>query len=227
MFHNKNMKLFFYLQKLRKETPFNFYDLIYIYLFGGLLGSTYEEIFYLITTGKFVNSSGSLFLPFNVVYGSGIILVTLCFYKISNWLLIWFFSSLLCGFLEYFMSYFSELIFNAVSWNYSSLNMSINGRTTIPFMVLWGLGSMFIVTCVIPFFLVLIHKINKNTHKITSIISLIIIFIDWSFSFYAVLRYSQRLQGIYFDNKISIWFDKTFSNDYIHNRFPNLKLINE
>ena len=48
------MKLFLYLEKIRNENQFNIYDLIFIYMFGGLLGTIYEEIYYLVISNKFI-----------------------------------------------------------------------------------------------------------------------------------------------------------------------------
>lgn len=221
------MKLFFYLQNLREKNQLNTYDLIYVYMFGGLLGTIYEEIYYFIISGKFVNSSGSVFLPFNIVYGAGILLVTICFYKVKNWLLIWLYSGLLCGLVEYIMSLISELCLNAYSWYYPNSIMTIDGRTTIPYMVIWGLGGMIILTMVIPFFIKLIHKIPTKPHKIISIVCLILIATDLVVSFYALVRYTQRHYGININNPISIWFDEIFNDKFMKEKYPNFHFINE
>lgn len=132
------MRFFNFLQQKRKENILKPFDLVYLYLIGGLIGTIYEEIFYLITINKFVNSSGSVVLPFNMVYGLGIVLITFCFYQVSNWLLIWLFSGVLCGIVEYISSFLSEKTMHVISWDYSDKIMNLNGRTTIPLMVLYG-----------------------------------------------------------------------------------------
>lgn len=221
------MKLFYYLQEVRNKYQFKPFDLIYIYLLGGLIGTIYEEIYYLVTINKFVNSSGSVFLPFNVVYGCGVLFITLCFYNISNWLIIWLLAGLSCGFVEYIMSLISELFLGAVSWNYQHSIMNINGRTTIPFMVIWGLAGMLILVLIIPFFIRLIHKIPPNIHRIISIILIVIIVSEMIISLYALFRYSQRHYGIYIDNPIAIWFDQTFNDQFMKEKYPNFVFLNE
>ena len=48
------MRFFNFLQQKRKENILKPFDLVYLYLIGGLIGTIYEEIFYLITINKFV-----------------------------------------------------------------------------------------------------------------------------------------------------------------------------
>lgn len=221
------MKFINYLKKVRTENIFNKYDLIYIYIFGGLIGTIYEEIYHLISSNKFVNCSGSVFLPFNIVYGLGVLLITICFYKVSNLLIIWLLSSFLCGIVEYFMSLISELFLSAESWNYRYSLLNINGRTTIPYMIIWGFFSLIIITLVIPFYIKLIHKIPSKIHKIISIILSIIILIDLMISFYALIRYTQRHYNIYINNPISNWFDDVFDNKFMQSKYPNFHFLDE
>ena len=217
------MRFFNYLQEKRKENILKPFDLVYLYLIGGLIGTIYEEVFYLITINKFVNSSGSVILPFNMVYGLGIVLITFCFYQVSNWLLIWLFSGILCGTVEYISSFLSEKTMHVISWDYSDKIMNLNGRTTIPLMVLWGLAGMVIIVLIVPFLLKLIHKIPNRIYNVLALIFLVMIIFDLLISFLAVLRYSQRYHHQDSNNEIMKLIDKLFDDNYMKEKFPNIR----
>lgn len=219
------MRFFNFLQQKRKENILKPFDLVYLYLIGGLIGTIYEEIFYLITINKFVNSSGSVLLPFNMVYGLGIVLITFCFYQVSNWLLIWLFSGVLCGIVEYISSFLSEKTMHFISWDYSDKIMNLNGRTTIPLMVLWGLAGMVMIVLIVPFLLKLIHKIPDKVYNTLALIFLLMIIFDLVISFLAVFRYSQRHYHQCSNNEIMNLIDKLFDDNYMKEKFPNLKFI--
>ncbi len=219
------MRFFNFLQQKRKENILKPFDLVYLYLIGGLIGTIYEEIFYLITINKFVNSSGSVLLPFNMVYGLGIVLITFCFYQVSNWLLIWLFSGVLCGIVEYISSFLSEKTMHFISWDYSDKIMNLNGRTTIPLMVLWGLAGMVMIVLIVPFILKLIHKIPDKVYNTLALIFLLMIIFDLVISFLAVFRYSQRHYHQCSNNEIMNLIDKLFDDNYMKEKFPNLKFI--
>ena len=77
-------------------------------------------------------------------------------------------AAFLGGFFEYFASIIEEYIFRISSWDYSHLFMNINGRTTIPISLLWGLmGTICVI--LLPFFLKLIHKLPYKIYLIIQI----------------------------------------------------------
>lgn len=64
-----------------------------------------------IRNKKFVNR-GFLIGPVCPIYGYGVVLVSLLLQKYQNDIIVTFFMSIIiCGFLEYFTSYFMEIIF--------------------------------------------------------------------------------------------------------------------
>lgn len=216
------MKLFLCLQKTRKENSLNIADLIFIYCIGGLLGNLYETILFFFLEGEYVDSSASVIGPFNVVYGTGILFLALCLYKINNWLLIWLFGAIIAGLSEYTMSLFEEFVLRISSWNYSRLLMNFNGRTTFPLAIAWGFFGMIIIVAVLPFILKLLHKIPRKIYLIIGTGLIIYNLIDLTLSFVALLRYSQRMHGKTSDNDFLLWIDQIFNNDYMKRKFPNL-----
>ena len=99
-----------------------------------------ETISISIRNKKFVNR-GFLIGPVCPIYGYGVVLVSLLLQKYQNDIIVTFFMSIIiCGFLEYFTSYFMEIIFKARWWDYSQRKFNINGRVCLENLVLFGLA---------------------------------------------------------------------------------------
>lgn len=219
--NTKNMKIFSYLRLQRKQINLNKLDLIFIYALGGLIGNIYETTLFFIIKGEYVDSSASVISPFNVVYAFGLTLFSFCLYKVNNIFIMFLLAAFLGGFFEYFASIIEEYIFRISSWDYSHLFMNINGRTTIPISLLWGLmGTICVI--LLPFFFKLIHKLPHKIYLIIAIILLSYICLDWILSFISLLRYSQRMHGDNLDNDFYKWIDYLFNNDYMKKKYPNL-----
>ena len=57
---------------------------------------------------------------------------------------------LLGGIVEYLCSYFQELLFGTISWDYSNLWFNINGRTSLLHCTYWGIGGVLFMKYVMP-----------------------------------------------------------------------------
>lgn len=94
----------------------------FIYAFAGWIMETTSIS---IRNKKFVNR-GFLIGPVCPIYGYGVVLVSLLLQKYQNDIIVTFFMSIIiCGFLEYFTSYFMEIIFKARWWDYSQRKFNI------------------------------------------------------------------------------------------------------
>mgnify|MGYP002575694418 CR=1 FL=1 len=209
----------------RKIYDFTFFDLVFIYIIGGTIGSIYETVFYYIVEGTITNHSGSVLFFVNGTYGLGIALLTLVLYHVKNWFMIFILGSVFTGFTEYMVSLFDEKILRISTWNYSHLPLNINGRTTILISLGWGLLGLLIILFFIPKVLKYLHKIPKKPYNVLSIIFLTLIIIDVSVSFVAVYRYSGRHFNIYYQNKFFEIVDSVFNDKYMQERFPNLTFV--
>ena len=150
-----------------------FEKLFAIFLIGSVLGSLYEEIlnFLLVysRTGQFVweYRRGVIYGPFNIIYGIGaVIIVALLADKKHKWYETILYGSLLGGGIEYLVSFLQETFTHTTSWDYSHKYLDINGRTTLPFMLIWGLFSFLFVRYLYPFVSRQIEKIPYNLGKI-------------------------------------------------------------
>lgn len=202
----------------------DFYDLIYIFVVGGLLGTIYEVLLTLALHGVLEDRSGSILTPFNYVYGVGALSIFLVMYKLKNPLSILALGTILGGVVEYGLSLFQEYILGSRSWDYSARPLNINGRTTIPYMLVWGVLCYLAMRFVFPALLKYIHKIPTSVRKWLGLALLAVILIDAVISLLAIVRYSQRAKGVFFDNSLMALIDSIFDDQFMRRHFPNMTL---
>lgn len=147
----------------------------FIYAFAGWVMETTSIS---IRNKKFVNR-GFLIGPVCPIYGYGVVLVSLLLQKYQNDIIVTFFMSIIiCGFLEYFTSYFMEIIFKARWWDYSQRKFNINGRVCLNTIIPFGLLGMFIMDISNPFLIEKIEALPELFLNILFWLLLIIYLID-------------------------------------------------
>lgn len=95
-----------------------------------------------------------------------------------------------------------KVVLGSRSWNYANEPLNIGGRTTVPFMLFWGLLCYLIVRFILPLVLWLVHLIDDTWHMRLATILLAWILIDAVGALPAIFLYGQRANGVVFDN----WF---------------------
>lgn len=202
----------------------DFWDLVYIFIAGGLLGTVYEELLILVLHGVLEDRSGSILTPFNYVYGLGAVAILVVMYRLKRPFSILALGAVMGGVVEYGLSLFQEYILGSRSWDYSARPLNINGRTTIPYMLIWGMLCYLAMRFVFPALLRIIHRIPKTVRKKLAIVLLIIILCDACISLLAIVRYSQRANGVFFDNGLMNLIDSIYSDAFMKQHFPNMVL---
>lgn len=198
---------------------------IFIYfLIGSIFGVFYEEILHFIKHGYWESRSGLLYGPFNPVYGFGVAVVIGIFGKNiekRKWYILFFECALLGGIVEYVMNYCQELFFNTRSWDYSNHLWNINGRTTIPIMIFWGMLGVIVLKSIYLPISYYIEKIPYNIGNIIFYMFLIFISIDILISSIAAYRQTERRKGISPKTFIGEMCDKIYTDEYLSKVYTN------
>ena len=128
----------------KKENLQKIIKLFWIFLIGSIIGYIIEMIVGLVQNGHFVSRQGLLFGPFIQVYGVGLVIYYLVISNIKqkNYIKIFFISMLLGGIVEYLFSFFQEVLFGTISWDYSDLIFNLNGRTSLLHCLYCGTGGV-------------------------------------------------------------------------------------
>lgn len=106
------------------------------------------------------------------------------------------------GMLEFAMSLIQQYLLGSRSWNYANEPLSIGGRTTVPFMLFWGLLCYLIVRFILPLVLWLVHLIDDTWRTRLATILLAWILIDAVGALPVQEDRGQRANGVVLDN----WF---------------------
>ncbi|MDY3224512.1 MAG: putative ABC transporter permease, partial [Candidatus Faecousia sp.] len=109
------------------------YKLLLVCFIGSFAGVLVELLWCLIRNGYLESRSGLVYGPFNLLYGAGAVVLTVCLYRFRNrsgW--ISFLGGMLVGtVVEYLCSWGQEVLFGSRSWDYSALPFNLNGRVCL------------------------------------------------------------------------------------------------
>lgn len=202
-------------------------ELVWLFVFGCLLGFVLETVWYFIKNGIWINKQGLLYGPFKPIYGIGLVLIVLFMYKLREEK---FWKKFIIGVLigsafEYISSLFQEYVFGTSTWNYSGFNFNIAGRLYLPYCLAWGFIAVICIDFLYPKFKQLFLKIPVNVGKILTILISIFMAINVSLTTLATIRYSDRANLKERDNKVFKMIDKMYPDGYMQLKFPKLKII--
>ena len=208
---------------MKKEKSINqSIKIFWVFIIGSIIGYIVEMIVGFVQNGYFVSRQGLLFGPFAQVYGLGILAYYFIVPKIKGgYIKIFFVTMILGGIVEYLCSYFQELLFGTISWDYSHLWFNINGRTSLLHCTYWGIGGILFMKFIIPF-INKMDKIIKNTYFRT-VTALFIIFMlfNISVSSMAAMRQDERNREIAASSNIDMFFDKYYSDEVMNTIYEN------
>ena len=209
--------------KLREELTI----LFWIFIIGSIAGFIFEITVVFFQKGHFELRQGLIYGPFIPVYGIGAILYYMALNKIKlkNKLQIFLITMLLGGLTEYLCSFMQEKLFGTISWDYSYLPFNIQGRTSLLHCIYWGIGGILYVTYIEPLIEKMREKINKNIIRIITIILAIFMIFDITISWMAAERQIERKSNVEPENKMDLFFDEYYPDEYIDRIFNNKKYV--
>lgn len=201
---------------------------VFAYVLGGVVGTLWETVLNYCKGNGFVYCNGSIFTPINFVYGFGALVIWI-FLANSNRkpYMTYIYGTIGGGVVEYLLNFLEEKILGARSWDYSNEFLNINGRTTIPFMLFWGLLCLAVVYGVYNPLAKIYDKCPKKVMTTIAIVLLAIVVTDLTITVTALARYSARQQGVAAKTELGLFLDRVFSDDYMKLHFPNQKKLSE
>ncbi|MCI6443952.1 MAG: putative ABC transporter permease, partial [Clostridia bacterium] len=194
---------------------------VFAYVLGGVVGTLWETVLNYCKGNGFVYCNGSIFTPINFVYGFGALVIWI-FLANSNRkpYMTYIYGAIGGGIVEYLLNFLEEKILGARSWDYSNEFLNINGRTTIPFMLFWGLLCLAVVYGVYNPLAKIYDKCPKKVMTTIAIVLLAIVVTDLTITVTALARYSARQQGVISKTELGLFLDRVFNDDYMKLHFP-------
>lgn len=201
--------------------------IFWLFVIGSILGHIFEMIIVLFQKGHFETRQGLIYGPFIPVYGIGAIIYYLILNNINteNKIKVFFITAILGGMTEYLSSFIQEKAFGTISWDYSYLLFNINGRTSLLHCTYWGIAGILYVTYIDPFLEKLKQKTNEKSLKIATIIFSIFMIFNISISCVAANRQLDRRNNIAPKNRLDIFLDKHYPDEYMNKIFSNKREV--
>lgn len=200
-----------------------FAKIFIFFVIGCLIGTYYEEILWYVRFGEWVNRQGMIYGPFSPIYGLGVAIFVVILGKYNekrSWLKTWMYAALIGGGTEFLTSWIADVCFGVVFWDYSHMFLNIMGRTTIPFMIGWGIGGTILMKVIYPFVSKWVEKVPYRIAYPIYIISVIFITIDLIITYSAFGRMALRNNGQKPYTFIGEIYDKVYDNDFMYHKFP-------
>ena len=209
----------------KKDYKYRFVLLFVLFVLGSLFGSIFESIVIFFQKSEWIRRSDLLVGPFSTLYGFGCVIYIVLLGKNSNRNIIktFIYSSLLGGIFEYLSSLLFEVFFNLKFWDYSSYIMNIQGRTTIPIMMIWGILGTLLLKVIYPNLKKLIKKITINKIKPYVYVLLVFFVINMTLSYTIFFRTMLRNKGIDSFTLVGKMYDYYFDDEFMRKKYPILK----
>lgn len=154
-----------------------------LFIIYSFIGYIVEVIAISIENKKLTLSRGYLIGPIIPIFGLGAIFIILFLTRYTNELLTLFILSVvICSILEYITSYLMEKIFKLRWWDYSDRRFNINGRVSLDFAVLFGVGGVLMLKFAQPFLTGILLGIKPTTIYIVASVLAILFIIDFIIS---------------------------------------------
>lgn len=206
-----------------------FDKLFFIFMIGCIVGVYYEQILTLVKNyladGSIVWESrqGVIYGPFNPLYGAGAALMTALLVKEKRpWYMTLLYGALIGGGFEYVISWLQEIFVGTISWNYTGYFLNIGGRTTIPFMLVWGGAGTVFAYGIYPYLSRMIEKIPYNLGKLITKILVVFMALNMLISWTALLRQTMRRNGHEPLTPVGKIYDEIYTDEYLKVPFPNM-----
>ena len=185
-------------------------DLVLLFFIYSFVGWCIEVTLKFFQYHRFINR-GFLAGPCLPIYGSGCALITAAVDGLvlvsryeSSYGSVFAVSFVLCGVLEYLVSYFLEKRFHARWWDYSQKPMNLHGRVWIGNLILFGLGGVLVVKIANPLIYPLFESVPIRTRYISASVLLVIIAADYVVSHFVLKLVKDSVEKSEADNTEAI-----------------------
>lgn len=224
----KNLEEYERVYENKEDKPFafglNFTKLFWLFVIGSFFGTILETCWAFAEYGHFEYRVGLVYGPFIPIYGGGAVLITLGLYKLykASDVVIYVVSAIIGAGFEYYCSYFQEMFFGTVSWDYSDTLFNIDGRTNLMFALIWGFLGLVWVRYLYPMCSKMIEKIPKKIGNLATIALVIFMIFDSFMTCAALQRADERANDIPAANVFAEYLDEHLDDDYLSMIFPHM-----
>lgn len=209
-----------------KNSEITYDKLLFLFVFGCVIGVLMEGTFCLITKGHWESHVVSVFGAFNILYGAGMVLFYVGAVKLKKFSLLKrvIIMTLTATFLELMAGLFLRNVLGMRAWNYENSFMNYKGIICIGFSLIWA-SAAFAFCKLQPRISKKLEKIKGKTWHSTCVIVGIFMAVDLMFTSAFIIRWSERHYGVAAETKIQSYIDKDAPDDYMQSRFVEWEFL--
>ncbi len=199
--------------------------IFWIFVIGSIFGFFAEMLYALVYTRALEVRQGLIYGPFIQIYGIGAVAYYILTLNVQDPKKAFFSGMIMGGALEYLCSFFQEIFFGTISWDYSNLFMNLNGRTSLLYCVYWGLIAVLYLKLVYPLLLKIEPLIYKKGVKVLTVFMMLFMTFDIAISCMAGNRQKERHQNIPPSGIIEEFIDRTYPDERLDRIYNNKKEV--
>ena len=189
--------------------------IFWILVIGSVFGFFAEMLYVMVYTRNIEIRKGLIYGPFIQIYGIGALAYYLLVRKIKEPKDVFISGMIMGGLLEYLCSFFQEILFGTISWDYSNFFMNLNGRTCLQYCVYWGIIALLFLKIVYPWLQKIEKLIYEKRVRIITVFLMIFIIYDVTISCMAAHRQQERKNNIECKNKIDTYLDNKYPDEVL------------
>ncbi|MEG1495485.1 MAG: putative ABC transporter permease [Bacilli bacterium] len=205
----------------RRLNTFSTY--MWFFLIFSFIGCIFEMILCFFQRGVIESRSGLIYGLLTPIYGAGAVLLILILRNQKKDIHIFLTAMLFGGIFEWLCSFFQELLFGTISWDYSKYFLNFGGRTSLYHMIGWGILGFILIKYIVPVIDRGIKLIPNKLNKVLTYIITILLLLNILISAGACYRQSERNKGLAPSNGLEIFFDKTYPDSLLNKIYANKK----
>ena len=219
----------------------DFFNLFWVFVVCCVLGLVIETVYHMVVVdpGVYQDRAGMLYGPFSPIYGFGAVLMTVAlnrFYR-ANPVVIFLVSAVIGGLFEAAVSWFMQVGFGAVAWDYSGSTIFglfpdpiaalFQGRTSTLFMCMWGaLGFVWIKVC-LPWLLKLINLIPWQARYSFTTLCAVLMLVNGVMTLQSLECWYQRESGLPPSSPVEEFYAEHYDDAYMAHRFQSMTITPE
>lgn len=199
--------------------------IFWIFIIGSVFGFFAEMLYALVYTRTIEIRHGLIYGPFIQIYGMGAVAYYILISNIQDPKKAFFSGIIMGSVLEYLCSFFQEIFFGTISWDYSDLFMNLNGRTSLLYGIYWGIIAVIYLKIAYPAFEKMDLLFDKKSIKIITIFFMLFMTFDITISCMAGNRQQQRHQNIPAKGVIDEFLDRAYPDELLDKIYNNKKEV--
>lgn len=210
---------------MRKKIKDYIIIIFWIFVIGSVFGFFAEMLYALVYTRTLEIRKGLIYGPFIQIYGIGAVAYYILISNIQEPKKAFISGMIMGGVLEYLCSFFQEIFFGTISWDYSNLFMNLNGRTSLLYCVYWGIIAIIYLKIVYPNLKKIEPLLNKTSVKIITVFFMLFMTFDIIISCMAGNRQQERYQNIPAEGPVDEFLDRVYPDELLNKIYNNKKEI--